>query len=274
MNIKHFCTCWILLIIILPTSSGQKITSIDIVQAKQGDMREVNYFYENNWLKFRKEALSGDFISGYKYLQSPIDSYGLVTITLITEYKDSAQYKLREENFRPIMKKISPDGPNYLNNRKNRDFLKYISGSEGEHKWDSENNIQEFSKSNDPETRAIAAVLMDYIEGTVNSDQDRLRRAFHKDFKLYGIHDKDSLWIRDGQEYINNFKPGQKNNRPGKIISIDYVKDAAQARAEIYFPNGRIFTDFFLLMKYGGSWKIVQKSYTWVSGEKVKPKSD
>ena len=40
-------------------------------------------------------------------------------------------------------------------------------------------------------------------------------------------------------------------------------KNAAMAKAEIAIPGWRIFTDYFLLLKYEGAWKIVQKSYTW-----------
>ena len=65
-------------------------------------------------------------------------------------------------------------------------------------------------------------------------------------------------------------KKGEKNNRIGRIISIDYEKDAAIAKAEIIIPNWRIFTDYFLLLKYKGEWKIVNKSYTW----RVYPKSE
>jgi len=113
------------------------------------------------------------------------------------------------------------------------------------------------------EIEQITATLMDYIEGTANGEPDRLRRAFHKDFNLYTISDKDSLKIRSGEQYISNTKQGEKSNRIGRIISIDYEKDAAIAKAEIVVPNWRVFTDYFLLMKYEGSWKIVQKSYTW-----------
>ena len=38
--------------------------------------------------------------------------------------------------------------------------------------------------------------------------------------------------------------------------------DAAIAKAEILIPNWRVYTDYFLLLKYEGSWKIVHKSYT------------
>jgi hypothetical protein len=109
----------------------------------------------------------------------------------------------------------------------------------------------------------ISQALMDYIEGTAIGDPDRLKKAFHPDFKLYTVTEKDSLRIRSGKEYISNVKIGEKSNRIGRIISIDYEKDAAIAKAEIVIPNWRIFTDYFLLLKYEGSWKIVQKSYTW-----------
>ena len=112
------------------------------------------------------------------------------------------------------------------------------------------------------EFEQISATLMDYIEGTANGEPERLRKAFHPDFNLYTVT-KDSLWIRSGEKYISNIKPGEKANRIGRIISIDYEKDAAMAKAEIVIPGWRIFTDYFLLLKYEGSWKIVQKSYTW-----------
>ena len=121
------------------------------------------------------------------------------------------------------------------------------------------NSIAQSSKS---EIELITTTLMDYIEGTANGEPERLRKAFHSDFNLYTI-EKDSLRIRSGEKYISNVKKGEKANRIGRIISIDYEKDAAIAKAEIVIPNWRIFTDYFLLIKYEGSWKRVQKSYTW-----------
>jgi hypothetical protein len=114
------------------------------------------------------------------------------------------------------------------------------------------------------EIEQITAVLMDYIEGTANGEPDRVKAAFHPDFKLYMVNDSDSLKIRSGAEYVANIKAGEKSNRIGRIIAIDYENNAASAKAEIIVPDWRIFTDYFLLMKYEGSWKIVQKSYTWV----------
>lgn len=109
----------------------------------------------------------------------------------------------------------------------------------------------------------ITATLMDYIDGTANGDPEQVRRAFHPDFNLYTVNDADSLWIRSGAKYIDGIKVGEKNNRKGRIISIDVEHNAAMAKAEIAIPGWRIFTDYFLLLKYEGAWKIVQKSYTW-----------
>lgn len=113
------------------------------------------------------------------------------------------------------------------------------------------------------EIEAIRTTLMDYIDGTANGEPERVRKAFHPDFNLYTITEADSLRIRSGEKYINNIKSGKKNSRVGRIISIDFEKNAAMAKAEIIIPGWRIFTDYFLLLKYEGNWKIIQKSYTW-----------
>jgi len=112
------------------------------------------------------------------------------------------------------------------------------------------------------ELEQISETLMDYIEGTGNGEPDRLRRAFHPDFNLYTVTEQDSLRVRNGEAYISNFVEGEKSSRVGRIINIDYENNAATAKVEILIPGWKIFTDYFLLLKYEGSWKIVHKSYT------------
>jgi putative intracellular protease/amidase len=133
-------------------------------------------------------------------------------------------------------------------------------------------NANAQTKNSKPETELITETLLHYIEGTANGDPDRLRNAFHPNFNLYTITEKDSLRIRSGEQYISNTKKGEKSNRIGRILSIDFEKDAATAKAEILIPGWRIFTDYFLLLKYEGSWKIVHKSYTWREIPKQKGK--
>ena len=113
------------------------------------------------------------------------------------------------------------------------------------------------------EIEQITETLMLYIDGTANGEPDKLREAFHPDFNLYSVTKEDSLRVWIGQDYIGGIVEGKKSDRMGRIISIDFENDAAIAKAEIVIPNWRIFTDYFLLLKYEGSWKIIQKSYTW-----------
>jgi hypothetical protein len=124
-------------------------------------------------------------------------------------------------------------------------------------------NLNSQTVNSKSEIEQITETLMDYIEGTANGEPERLKKAFHPDFNLYTVTEKDSLRTRSGKEYVAGIKAGEKANRIGRIISIDFEKDAAIAKAEIVVPNWRIFTDYFLLLKYEGSWKIVHKSYTW-----------
>lgn len=122
-----------------------------------------------------------------------------------------------------------------------------------------------FCQENDGnnEIQKITKTIMLYIDGTANGEPEKLREAFHPDFNLYSVTESDSLRIWEGADYVGRIKKGVKNTRQGRIISIDFEKDAAIAKAEIVIPGWRIFTDYFLLLKYEGSWKIVHKSYTW-----------
>jgi len=131
-------------------------------------------------------------------------------------------------------------------------------------------NVTAQTENSASEIEQITETLMNYIDGTGNGETEKLRKVFHPDFNLYTVTSEDSLRIRSGEKYVSNVKEGKKSNRIGRIISIDYEKDAAIAKAEIVIPNWRIFTDYFLLLKYEGSWKIVHKSYTW----RAYPKND
>ena len=76
------------------------------------------------------------------------------------------------------------------------------------------------------------------------------------------------------KKYIDGVKRGEKTKRIGRIISIDVEHNAAMAKAEIVIPGYRIFTDYFLLLRYEGSWKIVHKSYTWRPFPSVEEKKE
>ena len=114
------------------------------------------------------------------------------------------------------------------------------------------------------ELELIRATLLDYIEGTANGEAERLRKAFHQDLNLYAV-EGDSLRARSGQQYISYFEDGKKRNRIGNIVSIDLENNAAMAKIRVDMPGSkRLYTDYLLLLKIAGEWKIIHKSYTYV----------
>ena len=113
------------------------------------------------------------------------------------------------------------------------------------------------------EIEAINKTLYDYIEGTANGEPSRLKEAFDEDFNLYFVRE-DSLQVWSGKKYIDNVKQGQKSNRIGKVLSIDYEGNAAVAKIEILMPSRkRIYTDYLMLLKVKDQWKIIHKSFTF-----------
>jgi len=147
---------------------------------------------------------------------------------------------------------------------------RFVTGQDPSSGVNVANEVIKILETNSKSTNAFALsdleqiteILLDYIEGTANGQPERLRKAFDPNFNLYTVA-KDTLWIRSGEQYISNIKTGEKTNRIGSIVSIDIEKDTAIAKAEIVIPNQRIFTDYFLILKYQGNWKIVHKSYSW-----------
>jgi len=121
-----------------------------------------------------------------------------------------------------------------------------------------------FQLQGQTEYESITSTLNDYMEGTANGEPDRVSNAFHPDLNLYSVAN-DSVRVWAGQDYISRFEPGKKSNRIGRIVSIDYENDAAVAKIEILMPDyKRIYTDYLMLLKYQGGWKIIHKSYTFV----------
>lgn len=113
------------------------------------------------------------------------------------------------------------------------------------------------------EIEQINSVLYDYIDGTANGEPDLLKRAFDENFNLYFVRE-DSLQVWSGKQYVANVKPGQKSNRIGKVLSIDFEGNAAVAKIEILMPaRKRIYTDYLMLLKVNKQWKIIHKSFTF-----------
>jgi len=86
---------------------------------------------------------------------------------------------------------------------------------------------------------------------------------------LYSVN-QDSISSLSGEKYITYFENQQKHNRIGRIISMDYENDAAIAKIEVLMlEKKRVYTDYLLLLKIEGKWKIIHKSFTWEKHPKI-----
>lgn len=112
-------------LLILQQAAGQQnssISIIDFVKIKNDKRQETIFYYENNWKRYRDSALDKGMIKSYRIYTTVPDSAAHFDLLLITEFKDSSQYALREENFQKIMGTANPDGPKLMNNRKPAEF--------------------------------------------------------------------------------------------------------------------------------------------------------
>lgn len=131
---------WALLIVLTcyaQTARGQQLTTLDIVKVNASYEKEALYFYQENWKAFRELALQKGVISGYEMHRTATDSTQHFQLILITRYPDSTALANSEENFRPIMKEVSPQGPRMLNHVDRKEFLEYVSGYETHVLWES-----------------------------------------------------------------------------------------------------------------------------------------
>lgn len=204
-----------------------------------------------------KSLYAGKRITGYpdKFEDTEMDYYKAFPFSI-----DQA-IKKNEGNF--VYSENAGDGFHLVDGR-------FVTGQDPSSASKVANEVLKILKNNfrntdvvfKSDSEQVTETLLHYIEGTANGQPKRLHQAFHPSFNLYTVA-KDSLWTRSGEQYISNVKVGEQVNRIGKIISIDIEKNAAIAKAEIIIPNVRIFTDYFLLLKYEGAWKIIHKSYSW-----------
>jgi hypothetical protein len=113
------------------------------------------------------------------------------------------------------------------------------------------------------EHAAARKPLEAYLQGHASGDGASMRRAFLPTAHIEGIRDGKLLsWTAD--EYIAGFKgtpPKDEAQRKRWIDSIDISGNAAMARVTLDYPNGR-FTDYFVLLKVNGEWKIANKVWT------------
>lgn len=114
----------------------------------------------------------------------------------------------------------------------------------------------------DAEAAAARVPLENYLRGHATGDPEFMRKAFHTEGSLIFIRD-GKYTTRSFAEYIAGMsgKPAPDEGRRKRWIeSVDVSGNAAVGKIVLDYPSGR-FVDYMTLLKLGGEWKIVNKSF-------------
>ena len=99
-----------------------------------------------------------------------------------------------------------------------------------------------------------------YLDGGTNNDFDTLKKAFHETATMKYIGGEGYTEVNALEFFGSRMKPGPKQDRITRIVSIDIAGNAANAKLEIEYPTFT-FIDYMNLLKIDGEWKIVSKIF-------------
>ncbi|MDC8006399.1 nuclear transport factor 2 family protein [Aureisphaera galaxeae] len=117
-----------------------------------------------------------------------------------------------------------------------------------------------FALAQDAEHNAVKKTLNYYLEGGTNNDFDTLKKAFHETATMKYIREGSYKEVNAIEFFKGVMKPGPKQDRETKILSVDVAGVAAHAKLEIRYDKFS-FIDYMNLLKVDGEWKIVSKIF-------------
>ena len=101
---------------------------------------------------------------------------------------------------------------------------------------------------------AIASTLQRYVDGARKGDTRLLRSAFADGARVSGSYGgKPVTWTLQ--------KGGPATCLKTRIVAIEYMGTAAMTRLEAENWRGTRYTDFFVLVRTDGSWRIDSKVF-------------
>ena len=113
------------------------------------------------------------------------------------------------------------------------------------------------------EERAVRTAVNQYFRGHATGSPDEMRKSFLQTAHIEGIREgKFVSWT--AEEYSSRFtgKPAaDEASRKRSIDSVDVSGTAAVVKATLVH-GATTFTDYFVLVKVNGEWKIANKVYS------------
>lgn len=116
-------------------------------------------------------------------------------------------------------------------------------------------------KNNFAEYKAVEKALQHYIEASVNGDGENLRPTFFDHAHVIGSINGE-VYNMTADEFKDSVTQGGASpSTKHHIAWIDISGPAAAAKIEFIDWSGFRFTDYFVLYKQDGEWKISGKVY-------------
>ena len=110
--------------------------------------------------------------------------------------------------------------------------------------------------------RAVRAVVGTYFKGHATAIADTMRAAFLPTAHIEGIRNGTfTSWTVD--QYVAGFRGQPAADEAARVRTIDVVDisgSAAMVKATLKH-GATTFTDYFVLLKVDGAWKIANKVY-------------
>lgn len=111
---------------------------------------------------------------------------------------------------------------------------------------------------------AVKSVVQKYFDGTEKGMVQLLPEAFLPTAEIQYVKEDGTLGRIAFADYAKLFTPGQRNERSGRLASMDITGNAAVAKVEIFMASrGRVYTDYILLLRVDDAWRISNKIATF-----------
>lgn len=112
------------------------------------------------------------------------------------------------------------------------------------------------------ETVAVEEAIQIYLTGHATNSASCMRRAFLPTAHIEGTRDGTfTTWTLE--QYCDFFQGNPADDEEARIRTVDWIEivgDSAAARATLI--HGTVtFTDYFVLLKVDGQWRISNKVY-------------
>jgi hypothetical protein len=110
--------------------------------------------------------------------------------------------------------------------------------------------------------QGVRAVIQQYFRGHATADPAEMRKVFWPSAHIEGIREgKFVSWT--AEEYCSRFtgKPAADESTRKRIIDLINVSGSAAMAKATLVHGTTTFSDYFVLLKVGDTWKIANKVY-------------